>query len=119
NRRGNMLILVVAVLLAIGILFCFFGLGFVRLLGTSAEQTTAIEAAALAAARDLSRIVIDTPEFGLVGISDSAPNAGSAGDGFGLPVHGINSIIGTARLDYIIGDQLGINEWKELALQDL
>jgi len=100
-----------------------FALGYVRLLGTSSEQKTAIEAAALAAARDISKIVINTPEFGFVGLSDSAPNGtGTAAvDTFHTPVHSINTLIGTARLDYIIADALGPDgdEIKELALRDL
>jgi len=109
--------------------FCFivlvlllFALGYVRLIGSSAEQKTAIEAAALAAARDISTIVINTPEFGLVGLSDSAPVVGTTpavGDSFPTPVHSINTLIGTARLDYIIADAMSIPEWKEMALVDL
>ncbi len=100
----------------------FFALGYVRLLGSNSEQKTAIEAAALAAARDISNIVIDTPEFGFIGLSDSAPvvdTTPSATDTFPVPVHSLNTLIGTARLDLIIGDAVGVPEWKELALVDL
>lgn len=102
------------------IIILFFALGYVRLLGSSSEQKTAIEAAALAAARDISKIVLDTPEFGLIGISDSAPkDTTAAADTFCVPVHSINTLIGTARLDYIVGDAMSISEWRELALVDL
>lgn len=117
---GNMLILVGAfifIILAIAI----FGIGYLRILGSSSEQKTAIEAAALAAAREVSNIVINTPEFGFVGISDSAPTGTTtvAGDTFYTPVHSINTLIGTARLDLIIADALGVPELEELALSDL
>ena len=115
-----MLIMVAAFTFVI-LALCLFGLGYLRILGSSSEQKTAIEAAALAAAREISNIVIDTPEFGYVGISDSAPigTVTQAGDTFYTPVHSINTLIGTARLDLIIADQLGVPELEELALTDL
>lgn len=121
NERGNMLALIGAFSFLV-LLILLFALGYVRLLGSNAEQKTAIEAAALAGARDISQIVITTPEFGLVGLSDSAPVATTApepSDSFPVPVHSINTLIGTARLDYIIGDAMSVPEWKELALVDL
>ncbi|HMP54901.1 MAG TPA: hypothetical protein PKD05_25345, partial [Candidatus Melainabacteria bacterium] len=71
---GNMLILITAAIVGIMIGLMIFGLGFVRLLGTSQEQRTAIEAAALAAARDCTRICIPTAEVGWVSLSDYVPN---------------------------------------------
>jgi hypothetical protein len=118
--HGSMLVLIVAFTALIVLALLFFALGFVRLTGTQFEQKTAIEAAALAAARDMSNIVITTNEFGYVGLSDSAPiGAGTqAGDSYYTHVHGINTLIGTTLLDYIIGDELGINEFKTLAWVD-
>ena len=117
-----MLILITA-FVVICLALLFFALGYVRLVGSSSEQKTAIEAAAIAAARDISTIVIDTPDFGYVGLSDSAPigSATSAGDDYYLPVHSINTLIGTARIDYIIASQPGLDvpEWRELAKVDL
>ncbi len=122
SRQGNMLILITAMIF-VALAIALFALGYVRLYGSSAEQKTAIEAAALAAARDLSKIVVETDEFGFVGLSDSAPVGAdtSAPDNFYLQVHSINSLIGTARLDLIIADELHVNvpEWKILAHQDL
>ncbi len=123
RRRGNVLILIVAIVLGIIVLLVLFALGYVRLLGTGSEQKTAIEAAAIAAARDISNIVIDTDTFGFVGLSDSAPNgaATTAGDNFCTPVHSINTLIGTARIDYLIASQPGLDMpvWRQLASQDL
>jgi hypothetical protein len=101
------------------VIFTFFSI--MRIMGGDAEQRTAIEAAALAAANDLGRIVIDTPEFGYVSLSDQAPIGSGTGasDQYPLPVHGINTIIGTARLDAIIADQLGDNLMWNLAMLDL
>lgn len=108
SDRGNMLALVAVVLLGAVMLLIGFGLNYVRFLGTHQEQTTAIEAAALAAASDISRLVINTNEFGYVSLSDAAQNNSgtNAADGFPLPVHGINTLIATARLEYIIGNYL-------------
>lgn len=121
-----MLVLITAFVLGICLVILLFVLAYSRLIGSSSEQKTAIEAAALAAARDMSTIVIDTPEFGYVGLSDSAPNGigTAAGDNYYTSVVSINTLIGTARLDYVIADQMGQNnidvpEWKELAKQDL
>lgn len=121
-ERGNMLILITA-FTVICLALLFFALGFVRLVGSSSEQKTAIEAAAIAAARDISAIVIDTPDFGYIGLSDSAPTGSftAAGDDYYLPVHSINTLIGTARLDYLIASQPGLDipAWRELAATDL
>lgn len=121
RRKGNMLALIAAVVAGIVIFMLLFVMAYMRIVGSSAEQKTAIEAAALAAAREISKIVINTPEFGYVGLSDSAPNGTitTATDTFYTPVHSINTLIGTARLDSIIADNLGVPEFQELALADL
>lgn len=120
-QKGNMLALIAAVVAGIVIFMLLFVMAYMRIVGSSSEQKTAIEAAALAAAREVSKIVINTPEFGYVGLSDSAPNGTNttATDTFYTPVHSINTLIGTARLDSIIADQLGVPEFQELALADL
>ncbi|HEY9679422.1 MAG TPA: hypothetical protein V6C76_15550 [Drouetiella sp.] len=103
-----MLVLILAVTLGLLLTILFFGLNYTRLLGGNAEQKKAIEAAALAAASDLGNIVIDTPEMGYVSLSDQAPigKTTQAGDQYYLPVRGINTVIGTCRLDAIIADKL-------------
>ena len=121
NAHGSMLVLIIAFTALIVLAVLFFALGFVRLTGTQFEQKTAIEAAALAAAREMSNIVITTTDFGYVGLSDSAPvGVGtSAGDTYYTQVHGINTLIGTTLVDYIIGKQLGIDEIMDLSIVDL
>jgi hypothetical protein len=108
NPKGNMIVVIVAVTMGLVVALIFFCLNYARLLGGNAEQKKAIEAAALAAATDISNIVINTPQMGYVSLSDQAPigKFTVAGDQFFMPVRGINTIIGTARLDAIIADQL-------------
>lgn len=120
NESGNLLILIGAFTFII-IAIIIFAISYLRLLGTKSEQKTAIEAAALAAARDISQIVIDTPEFGYIGISDAAPIGPNttASDRFHTQVQSINTIIGTARVDSIIANQLNVPEWRILAKQDI
>ncbi len=123
--RGNMLALISAVTVGIVVILIFFCLNYSRLLGSNAEQKKAIEASALAAANDLSNIVISTKEVGFVSLSDQAPigTATAAGDQYCLPVHGINTLLGTARVDAIIADQIdaisGSTDMGLLASDDL
>ena len=121
NNRGNMLVFITASVVGILALVAFFSLGLIRLLGSNNEQRTAIESAALAAARDLSTIVVDTPEYGLISLSDSAPigTATSAPDNYYTPVHGINTVLGTIRLDMLIANQLGDNNLQAIIAVDL
>lgn len=121
SRTGNMLVFSTAVTIAIVAILAFFSLSYVRLLGSNSEQRNAIEAAALAAARDLSMIAIDTPDYGWISLSDSAPTGSSttAGDAYNIPVRGINTILGTLRLDYLIADQLGDANLKTIIKADI
>ncbi len=124
RRHGNVLILIIAIVFVI-VTIALFAIGYVRIFGSSSEQKTAIEAAALAAARDMSKIVIEDPDFGFVGLSDAAPTGSltTAADNFYTSVYSINTLIGTARLDYLIASQADLvaaaPEWKILAKQDL
>lgn len=121
-RHGNMLILITAFVFIV-VAMAIFAISLLRLYGSHAEQKTAIEAAALACARDMSKVVINTPQFGYVGLSDSAPDGSvtAAADDYYTPVKSINTLIGTARLDYLIASQAGLDipEWRELAEADL
>lgn len=118
--RGNMLVLIVAILAGVVVATILFALGYVRILGSHSEQRTAIESAALAAAKDLSRIVVEDPNFGFISLSDSAPvgTSTTAGDRYYLPVHGINTLLGTIRLDLIVADQLNDPIMKEFIERD-
>ncbi|PWT99642.1 MAG: hypothetical protein C5B53_05180 [Candidatus Melainabacteria bacterium] len=109
SRRANVIVFMVAVSCTFLLAFMLFALSFTRLVGTNHEQKCGIDAAALAAAKAVSRIVVDDPNLGLIGISDSAPiGAGTiAGDNYYTQVHSINSILGTIRLDMIIANEIG------------
>lgn len=107
RQRGNMLLATVAILAFVVMPIAYFSLEFIRMLGAHQQQRTAIEAAAMAAARDLSKIVIEDPYYGFISLSDQAPvgTATKAGDNFLLPVQSINTLLATTRLDMIIADK--------------
>lgn len=119
--KGNMLAVIAAVAFVLMLLLFFF-FKFVRITGGYQEQKTAIESAALAAARDLGSIVIQDPYFGFIGLSDSAP-AGTgtytvAGDKWYMSVQSINTILATVRLDMIIADKLENKVMNDCAQRD-
>ncbi len=116
-----MLVFATAITVFLVAVLAFFSLGYVRLLGSNSEQRNAIEAASLAAARDLSMIAVDTDEYGWVSVSDAAPTGSvtTANDAYNVPVRGINSIIGTIRLDLIIASELGDANLKHIIKADL
>lgn len=120
SNRGNMLVLVSAVLAAIIVGLIIFCLKYTRILGGAQEQKTAIEAAALAAARALNTIVIEDPYYGFISLSDAAPcgKGTAAKDGFDMPVQGINTLLATVRLDLIIADKLENPMMQQCALRD-
>ena len=115
-----MLVLVVAVTIGLLVALVLFAMNFGRLLGGSQEHATAIQAASLAAAQDISRIVIEDPNFGFISLSDYPPvgKATIAGDGEPMPVFGINTIVATARLDIIVANELRDDTMKAFATRD-
>lgn len=119
-QAGNVIALLAAITLCLIIALVFFTLNYTRLLGGGREQATAIEAAALAAASDLARIVINDPYYGYIAVSDYPPvgKATKAPDGQSLPVLGINTVIATARLDMLVAGALGDATMTSLAKQD-
>jgi hypothetical protein len=116
-----MLVFSVVITIFIVAILGFFSLNYVRFIGSHIEQRNAIEAAALAAARDLSMIAINTNEYGWISLSDAAPigNITTVGDGYNIPVRSINSILGTLRLDLIIAGQLGDANLKTIIKADV
>ncbi|MBX9949185.1 MAG: hypothetical protein K2Y39_08475 [Candidatus Obscuribacterales bacterium] len=117
---GNMLILSLALLSGVLLTLLTFGLFYTQMLGRTPEQKTAIEAAALAAARAITKIVIDTDEVGFISLSDYAPTGRNteADDGYSLPVVGINTLLATVRLDMIIADKLDDSLFRKMAKRD-
>jgi hypothetical protein len=116
RNHGNVLVLTTALFLGLVLAICLFSMSFTRMTGSHQEQKSAIEAAALAVADDLSRIVIEDPNFGFISLSDSPPTqAGTiAGDHYFTSVQGINTLMARIRLDMIIADQLQNATMKKL-----
>lgn len=119
--RGNMIVLVVAItfglLLAVGL----FSFNFIRMLGGSSEHSSAIDAAALAAATALGQIVVPDEGYGWISLNDYPPigTMTVASDGEPQPVLGINTIVGTARLDTLVAHQLNDRTMITLAQGDV
>lgn len=115
--------LVICVLCAVGLAFvaAVFSAFIAPLFLLQHRHQQALDAAALKAASDLSQIVIDDPYWGYVALSDypAMGHATIADDGQPVPVHGINTIIATCRLDYVIASELGNAQLEEMALEDL
>jgi hypothetical protein len=119
--RGNMLVWISGITLTLMMALLFFAFNYTRLLGSHQEHLSAIEAASLAAATSLSRIVVADTNCGYIALTDY-PAAGlstKADDGEPLPVMGINSVMGAARMDWIIANVLNDNTMKSLATQDI
>lgn len=80
----------------------------------------ASEAAALAAANELTNVVINDPHFGFVSLSNDAAGTNTLTEaGEPIPVVGINTIIATCRTNLLIAEQIGNPKMKALALSDL
>lgn len=94
---------------------------YLQMLRSGSEQQTAIDSAAIAAAKDISRIVINTEEFGYVGLTTAAPSGEDtkAPDDWYQEVRSLNELMATARLDLIIASEMGDTFMKNLALADL
>jgi hypothetical protein len=115
-----MIVFIGAVTLGLVLAILFFALKYTRMLGSNQEQRTAIEGAALQVANDISRIVYEDPNFGIIALSDFAPIGANtlAADGQPTPVRGINTVLGTVRLDMIIADAVSNPQMQSLALAD-
>jgi hypothetical protein len=115
-----MLVLVAAVTVGIILALLFFVLHYTSMLGAHQEQNTAIQAASLKAASDLSLICINDPYFGYISLSDYAPvgTTTAAQDNYYTPVQSINTVLGTVRLDMIVADQVNDPTMKVMAQND-
>ena len=104
ESSGATLALVLAVFGSAALAIMLFCLAFTGFIGSYHEQKSALEAAALAASKDMSSIVIEDPNFGFIGLSDSSPVGTNtrAGDNSFTPVIGINTLFATIKLDMLI-----------------
>lgn len=114
---------VIGAVALIAMLVLAFTLLYLSMLRSNTEHKTAIEAAAIAAAKDVSRIVVDTPEWGYVGLSNEPAirNYTRAGDNWDLQVRSINELTATARVNMIIASQLngGDTFMQQCASEDM
>lgn len=121
NQRGNMLVIIISITAAviIPLLVCVCKMG--PHMSGRARAENAVEAAALLAAKDMSRITEKDSHFGFVSISNHAPTgkATKAQDGEPLPVLGINTITATLRQNAIIADQLKNSTLESLIDDDM
>jgi hypothetical protein len=111
NRKsGNTLALVLVTIGIVALLIGFFVMNYSQLTGVHKEAQTAIDAAALAAAKDMGKVVVNGP-LGRIGLVDDVPAfvvpTGTLGGKVDpRPVLGINTVMGTMRLDAIIASKL-------------
>jgi len=79
-----------------------------------------VDAAGLVAANEFSRIIINDVNFGYVSLSNYPPigKATVAPDGEPLPVCGINTLIGTLRLNAIVAHELNNGTMRQLVEND-
>lgn len=118
--RGNILFMSTAVLcfvvLPLFMMACQIFFFFVE----RARAQSVVEAASLIAANDLSRIIIDDPQFGFVSLSNYPPvgAATCAPDGEPLPVTGINTLVATVRHNTIVARSLENQCMDNLAAAD-
>jgi len=87
------------------------------------HTASAIEGASLAAARELSSMVVADPDCGYVALGDLAPSSSStynlmAEDGKPVPVIGINTLVATARVSMLVAKHLNNEEYMRLAKLD-
>ena len=120
RRPGGNMLALVAITAILLVCLLMFGLQFLSMSRGHMEQKTAAEAAALAAAQEIGKIVINTPQCGFVGLVDQPPTGTGtlAADNWSCEVRSINELIGAARLEYIIATELGDDFMKQLAIKD-
>lgn len=119
STKGSILLIYLFLVAGfISVLMAVFSFGRVFIL--SHRHTRAVEAGCLAAAGDLSRIVINDPHFGFIALTDYPPvgKATLAADSEPLPVVGINTILGTARLDLILAEEIGSDDLISAAQEE-
>lgn len=112
SSKGNTLVMVLTMLLFVGFLIGMVVMVYNQFLGTHKEATTAIDAAALQAAKDMSIITVDGP-LGKIGLVDNPAPTGNK-----YPVLGVNTVVATLRLDALIANQLGNKNMLYLVNQD-
>lgn len=120
HNRGHVLVLILVVtcMIVVPLLLVFSQTGFYVM--DRERVQTAVDAAGLVAANDMSRIIFSDPTFGWVSLSNYPPigKATRARDGEPLPVTGINTLVGTVRQNTIIANELANKKMEELTDRD-
>lgn len=80
-----------------------------------------LEQAALAASREMTKIVVEDPKFGYVGLFDAIPQTPyRPGKKTSLkPVRSVNTLLAASRLELLLADRLGSSVLKEKAEENL
>jgi hypothetical protein len=122
NKRGAA-ILLLALLLGCSLLVfaSLSGASLIRYFAVHRHAEAAVEAASLAAARELSAAVVADPDCGYIALSDFAPSGATtllAEDGKPVPVIGINTLTATARVSMLVAKHLNNEEYLRLARLD-
>lgn len=112
SAKGNTLAMLVTLFLFIGFMIGMVVIVYNQYLGAHKEATTAIDAASLQAAKDMSLITVDGPLGKLALVDNPAPTSNK------YPVLGVNTVVGTLRLDALIANQLGNKNMLYLVNQD-
>ncbi|MBX9686949.1 MAG: hypothetical protein K2X27_09620 [Candidatus Obscuribacterales bacterium] len=130
SKNGN-IVLVLACIGVILLAIVFFSLNVAGIFGTNKEAQTAIDAAALYAAREIAndQSLIIKSKLGYIGLVDMSPkdkrnpyfmkNGTVINPSNEAPVIGINTAIATARLDYQIAHDLNNKDMKRLVERDM
>lgn len=119
NQSGGIIIAVFVTSCLFLTLFMFVGQISVYMSERKRAQDV-VDAAGLVAANEFSRIIINDANFGYVSLSNYPPigKATVAPDGEPLPVCGINTLIGTLRLNTIVARELNNSTMRQLADND-
>ncbi len=112
SSKGNTLIMLISMILFVGFMIGMVVMIYNQFLGAHKEATTAIDAAALQAAKDMSLITVDGPLGKIALVDNPAPTANK------YPVIGVNTLVATLRLDALIANQLGNKNMLYLVHQD-
>ena len=99
RNKGTALTLILIICVAALASSLIAGAALIKFACLRQRAQLAAEAGSLAAARALSTIVIDDPDYGYIALSDYAPSSAQllCADRKPLPVTAINTVIATAR----------------------
>lgn len=122
KERGAAILLLALMLACCLLVFASLsGASLIRYFTVHRHAEAAVEAASLAAARELSAAVVADPDCGYIALSDFAPSGATtllAEDGKPVPVTGINTLLATARVSMLVAKHLNNEEYLRLARLD-